>query len=331
LEQKDQSPLSSFCARVLRKLITKGSSAATHCFTKPRILLLADTPNWAFDTAAQAFVKYLSDEFEFKVAYVGSSPPPDLAQWPFDLIYVFFWGETYHQEFVRDKNRVIKEVASHRWACEDNYGLLSPSQMVQTYLRDAGTVVTISKRLQTLLAPYREVFWAPNGFDPNRFFNLNQRQGDLKLGWAGRLSDPCKGVHDILVPAAGDDFDLSIAGGDMDYLGMAQFYNSIDVLCVASTAEGEPLPLLEAMACGCYPVCVDVGIVPELIQSGHNGLIIDRSVAAFRAAFEYCYMNVETIRKAGEKNAVMILKERQWQKTIGYWRDIFRDALQKQP
>ena len=65
---------------------------------------------------------------------------------------------------------------------------------------------------------------------------------------------------------------------------MARFYNSIDVICVASTAEGDPLPLVEGMACGCFPVCVDVGIVPELVQSGVNGLIVDRTPAAFRAA-----------------------------------------------
>ena len=292
---------------------------------RPRILLLVDRPGWAFDAAAQAFVKHLSDEFEFKVEYVVQHP--DLTQWAFDLIYVFYWGETYHQKFINDPRHVIKEVASHRWAIDKQFGFLSPSQMAQAYLQDAATVTTVSQRLQKILSPVREILWAPNGFEPEKFFNRKQRQGKLKIGWAGNIADPCKGVKDILFTAAGDDFDFRIAGGDTNYLDMARFYNSIDVLCVASTAEGEPLTLLEALACGCYPVCVDVGIAPELIRSGQNGLIIDRSVAAFRAAFQYCYMNVERIRRIGEENSVMVFNERRWERTKENWRHIFRAAL----
>jgi glycosyltransferase involved in cell wall biosynthesis/polysaccharide pyruvyl transferase WcaK-like protein len=296
---------------------------------KPRILLLVDKPGWAFDVAAHAFIEHMSDAFEFKIEYVVQHP--DLSLWPFDLIYVFFWGETYHQKFINDPRRIIKEVASHRWALEENFGLLTPSQMAQTYLLDAGTIVTISKRLQEMLSPFRDVYWAPNGFEPERFNNRKLRQGNLKIGWAGNLADPCKGVQNILIPAAGDDFDFQIAGGDTNYLEMSQFYNSIDVICIASTAEGEPLTLLEAMACGCYPVCVNVGIVPELIQSGRNGLIIEHSTAAFQAAFQYCYMNIDKIRKAGEENSLMLLNIRQWGKTKKYWLEVFQTALNNVP
>lgn len=291
--------------------------------------MLVDRPGWAFDAAAQAFVKHLSDEFEFKVKYVIQRP--DLAEWPFDLIYIFYWGETYYKKFMIDSRRIIKEVASHRWAIDEQFDLLSPQQMTQKFLRDAGTVVAISQRLQKILSPYREILWAPNGFEPDRFFNKNQRQGELIIGWAGNLTDPCKGVNEILLPAAGNDFNLQIAGGDMNYLDMSQFYNSIDVFCVSSTAEGEPLTLLEAMACGCYPVCVDVGIVPELIQSNRNGLIINRSIAAFRAAFQFCYMNIEMIRNFGEKNSTRIYNQRRWERTEKKWRDVFRHALKKIP
>lgn len=79
---------------------------------KPRILLLADYHDWAFNTTAQAIVRYLSDEFDYRIEYVHDQS--DLNSWPFDLVYVFFWGETYHKIFVNDPRRIIKQISSHK-------------------------------------------------------------------------------------------------------------------------------------------------------------------------------------------------------------------------
>jgi 2-polyprenyl-3-methyl-5-hydroxy-6-metoxy-1,4-benzoquinol methylase len=294
---------------------------------KPRILLLADRPGWAFDIAARALSRYLGNEFDFKLSYVIDRP--NLHTWPFDLLYVFFWGETYHTQFISDPRRVIKEVASHRWGLEERYGCVTPAQMINRYLADAGTVTAVSKRLQQVLAPHREVLFAPNGFEPQLFFDRGRRRGALKIGWAGNASDPCKGLNDILRPATEGDFELHMAGGDLDHAQMADFYNGIDVLCVASTAEGEPLTLLEAMACGCFPVCVDVGIVPELVTHRQNGLIVNRSVAAFRAALQWCALNLDGIREAGRQNARRMRQLRRWDQVIPHWRAAFQQALNR--
>lgn len=194
--------------------------------------------------------------------------------------------------------------------------------MVVMYLSDAGTIITTSKRLQSIFSPYREVLWTPDGFEPEEFFP-GPRSGDIKIGWSGSR----KVLYDILLPAIGTDFELKIAGGDLEHGNMRDFYNSIDVLCVASVAEGAPLPLLEGMDCGCYPVCVDVGIVPELVTHLENGLIIDRNIGAFRAAFQWCRLNIELVRKAGLKNVIAVQKERTWYQVSSYWREAFRHVL----
>jgi len=294
---------------------------------KPRICLLADRPGWVFDAVASGLGKSLADEFEFRIAYVCQRP--DLSAWPFDLIYVFFWGETYHQAFVHDPRQVIKEISSHRWGLEDCYGRLSPAQAAERYLSDAATLTTTSRRLQSLFAPHREVLWTPNGFDPELFSFRRPRRGRLRIGWAGNERDPCKGLNDILRPAAGGDLELLVAGGNLDRAEMVDFYNSVDVLCVASTAEGQPLTLVEGMACGCYPVCVDVGIVPELVRHRENGLIIARTVAAFRAAFQWCSMNLERAREAGQQNAGEMLRQRTWAAVAPTARNALNQALEK--
>jgi glycosyltransferase involved in cell wall biosynthesis len=295
--------------------------------TRPRVLMLVDKRGWAYDTAAQAISKRLADEFEFRIEYVREQP--DLNAWPFDLIYVFFWGETYHQKFVKDPNRVIKEISSHRWANEDQYGRLTAEQAAQRYLSDAGTLTATSHRLRDIFSPYREVHWCPNGFEPANFQAPPLRTGPLRIGWAGNENDPCKGLKDVLKPAAGKDFELVIAGGDLDAARMGQFYNQIDVLCIASTAEGEPLTLVEGLASGCFPVSVDVGIVPELVHHGRNGLTVNRNAAAFQSAFQWCQLNVGEVRRAGEENARTMLTTRRWDDVSIHWRRALRSAYRR--
>ncbi len=305
--------------------MTVSTSVDNNRQRKPRILLLADKPGWAFDFAARAIAKHLAGAFDFRIEYVGEKP--DLNRWQFDIIYVFWWGETYHQTFIDEPERVIKDVTSHRWALEEKFGPLTTAQLVEKHLADAGTVTAVSLRLQRMISPYREVLLAPEGFESQNFFSSGERQGSLKIGWAGNVKDKCKGVKDILRPAVFPRFRLRKAGGDFDHSEMLNFYRSIDVICVASTAEGQPLPLVEAMACGCFPVAVDVGIVPELVKHRENGLIVERNASAFRRAFKWCRMNLAEVRRTGETNAELVLATRTWEKTIGYWEEIFWRTL----
>ena len=295
--------------------------------SKPRVLMLVDKRGWAYDTAAQAISKRLADEFEFRIEYVREQP--DLSAWPFDLIYVFFWGETYHQKFVQDPSRVIKEISSHRWANEEQYGRLTSEQAAQRYLSDAGTLTATSHRLRDIFSAHRDVHWCPNGFEQAQFQAPARRTGPLRIGWAGNENDPCKGLKDVLQPAVGRDFELVTAGGDLGVAQMGEFYNQIDVLCVASTAEGEPLTLVEGMASGCFPVSVDVGIVPELVRHGRNGLMVNRTPSAFQSAFQWCRLNVGAVRRAGAENARTMLTSRRWDDVSIHWRRALRSAYRR--
>ncbi len=290
---------------------------------RPKVLLLVDRPGWAYDNAAQAVARELADEFEFRTEYVAQQP--DLNAWSFDLLYVFFWGETYHHRFNVPPEKVIKEISSHRWENEDSYGRLTPQQTAQRHLADAGTWTATSHRLQSTFSPFKNVYHVPNGFDPEQFSGPD-RNGKLRIGWAGNAKDPCKGLNDILAPASGNDFELFIADGGLNATQMSEFYKSVDILCVASTAEGEPLTLVEGMASGCFPVCVDVGIVPELVTHGQNGLIVERKPEAFQSAWQWCRMNPDRVREAGRKNAFESLRTRRWHTVAEKWRQPLRSA-----
>jgi hypothetical protein len=86
---------------------------------------------------------------------------------------------------------------------------------------------------------------------------------------------------------------------------------------------------MEAMAAGCFPVCTDVGIVPELIRSGDNGLILKaRTPQAFRSAFEWCEAHLDEVRRAGADNAQQMRRERTWSRTANQFREYFYAVLE---
>ena len=66
-----------------------------------------------------------------------------------------------------------------------------------------------------------------------------------------------------------------------------ELMRSFDVFALSSIAEGTPVTLLEAMACGLPVVATKVGGIPEVVQDGVNGALVPASNAqALAAALE---------------------------------------------
>ena len=60
---------------------------------------------------------------------------------------------------------------------------------------------------------------------------------------------------------------------------------SCDVIVLLSDYEGLPIALMEAMACGCVPVCLRIRSgIPELVDDEVNGLLVDDRGAGFLRA-----------------------------------------------
>lgn len=210
------------------------------------------------------------------------------------------------------------------------YGPCTPEEFAQRYLSDCDTVICTSGRLTEIVGKvFPRTFHTPNGVDIARFGAVKRTRGDnLVLGWAGNIDDPVKGFRELIEPACGDRFKLISAKGELSHRDMAEFYGKIDILVVASRHEGEPLPLLEAMASGCFPVCVDVGIVPELIKHKENGYIVpERSVEAFRQAFEWCDDHLALVRASGLANAELIARERNWKICAQNFGRVYKQTL----
>ena len=293
---------------------------------KKRICLLCDRPNWAFDHSAQELKKQLSADFNIDIRYVINEPK--LNRKKIDLLHVWFWGETYHKKFKFPKNKILKEVSSHRWQDNPLYGPCTPAEMCNKYLEEAGHVFCTSKRLYNLIKNMREnVLLCEKGYVQSIFSYKQTRCGEMSICWAGNIKDPVKGIEEILIPATKNVYSLSLAS-DLKHEEMCDFYNNHDVYVVCSKNEATPLPLIESMACGCFPVVNDVGIVPEIIRHKENGYLVkERTIEAYQEAFNWCKNNLEYIREQGKKNAQEIYNTRRWDIMAEGYKNMYKECL----
>lgn len=132
----------------------------------------------------------------------------------------------------------------------------------------------------------------------------------------GRLH-PVKGLHDLADACAPLDCTLVLVGsgseegslqarGDVRLAGnlpgeeVADWYAAADVVALASRQEGQPVAVLEALACARGVVATRVGGVPAVIEDGSTGwLVAPRDVAALRAALREALSDVGEADRRG--------------------------------
>ncbi len=285
-----------------------------------RVGLVPYTRDWSYDLTAIALQQHLAERFELCIFYRDTLDKIRSSE--LDLVVDFWWKGTLHRRF---PNRCAKQVSSHRWA-KPRHGRYDAAGLAVAHLRRNVAIFVPSKRLEAELAPVskRPFALCPKGFHAETFGDAGDRRGDLAVGWAGNESAEDKNLA-LLVAAFPA---LRIAGGSLSQAEMPAFYNTLDVITCASDAEGDPRPLIEGMACGCFPITVDVGIAPELVRHGDNGMIVERSPAAFAEAFAWCRNNLDHVRAAGRRNAQQMLASRTWSQVSQLWGAAFELAIE---
>jgi hypothetical protein len=177
---------------------------------------------------------------------------------------------------------------------------------------------------------------APGGVDTD-FFSFKERAQNcpLRIGWAGSvrswgkefrgldiIEDACDilGWRAYFVPALREDRLRT-----MDE--MREYYlNDIDVYVDMSLTAGRQNGLLEAGSCGCRIISCRAGIAESLIQSGHNGYIVDRNKQSLAdALYEIIYI------PDNFSNAIRKTIEDKWSWSVQapIFEDIFDECLKR--
>jgi len=116
---------------------------------------------------------------------------------------------------------------------------------------------------------------------------------------------------------------------------MAAMFRRADVSVSPSEHDGTPNTLLEAMACGCFPVAGDLVSIREWIEPGGNGLLIDpaRPESLAQAVLEA--LGAPSLRvRAAEVNIRLVLDWANYtdgmSKAEGFYRDVVRRTTRSQ-
>ncbi|MBN1440186.1 MAG: glycosyltransferase family 4 protein [Anaerolineales bacterium] len=106
---------------------------------------------------------------------------------------------------------------------------------------------------------------------------------------------------------------------------MPPLYRLAPVMLSLTTHDGLPNVLLEAMACGCYPVCGDVESLREWIDDGRNGSLVppgDPQTVA--GALVRVAKDAALRMRAAERNREIIAKRAEWHGVMGRVEEFYR-------
>lgn len=186
---------------------------------------------------------------------------------------------------------------------------LVPRRLIQRAAREAQGIITVSQSLKDAMVALgvrqERVIVLRNGVDLNLFCERDRQEARRRLGLKGRtllsvgLLIERKG-HNFVIEALArlTDCTLLIAGegperpalerlsatrgvGDrVKFLGsvphdqLAGIYSAADALVLASSREGWPNVLLEAMACGTPVVATNIWGNPEVVAEAAAGVLM---------------------------------------------------------
>ncbi len=109
---------------------------------------------------------------------------------------------------------------------------------------------------------------------------------------------------------------------------MADLFRRAQVAVSPSTHDGTPNTLLEAMACGCFPVAGDIESLREWIIPGENGLLVDPGDAAALAnTILQAFAQPDLFERARKINQELISSRAEYQEGMRRAEEFYTELL----
>jgi len=291
---------------------------------KPKVLLVPDSPNWAFDNRCNALIKHLSDSFFFEKVYWKEMPDIDYSI--FDLVYYagFYmigssrdkaWGTFKKEQIVTSIPGLVS------WGVNEAIPFLNKS---------IGFSVLNSILLKDFIdKTSAKIFYTPNGVDINLFRPIPRQSNDVfTIGWAGHSGHKGKRLNILRKVVDGIPGATILVQDKEHYIPhneMPEFYNRLDCYCCISESEGSNNSILEAMACGLPVISTPVGNAPELLKDG-AGVLIKDDLSDLKEVI-ITMMADENIKEIGNKARREILHGWAWKERALQYKEMFDYAL----
>ncbi|MCC7117484.1 MAG: glycosyltransferase family 4 protein [Anaerolineales bacterium] len=112
------------------------------------------------------------------------------------------------------------------------------------------------------------------------------------------------------------------------HVKMGELFRTAQIVVSPSVHDGSPNALLEALACGCFPIAGDLDSIREWITPGENGLLINpNSPQEMAAAILLGLENADLRRAAAGLNVQLIAAKAGYEANLQKAEDFYRQVL----
>jgi glycosyltransferase involved in cell wall biosynthesis len=116
--------------------------------------------------------------------------------------------------------------------------------------------------------------------------------------------------------------------GNKPHNEVSHWLSASDIFVLPTYYEGLPNAVLEAMACGLPVIATKVGGIPEVIEEGRNGILIDKKdVESLIRAIVYLLKNQALAKNMGTQGRKMFESRFSWQKNAQKVIEIYKEVL----
>jgi glycosyltransferase involved in cell wall biosynthesis len=290
---------------------------------RPKILFIVDVYGWAWYLKSLHIKNFLSDEFDIDIIWVLGKGAIKTIPTIYDAYLTY--GYSYIDKLSNiPRNKKSTGVTAHR-----------PKSQIISQMKKAKYVHANSVLLHNELIMWglEKVYYLPNGVNEKLFTPLNPIpvNDELVIGHVGKLS-PQKGQKEYIIPAIKKSkvkqllhFNKYVDA--IPHHKMVNIHNSYDVFICASKEDGTPNGALEAAACGRPILSNRIGNMPEFIEDGVNGFLIEKTVKSYVEKIEWFRSHKEEMREMGKNARKTIEDGWTWKIQSERYRKMFWDMV----
>ena len=153
-----------------------------------------------------------------------------------------------------------------------------------------------------------------------------EKYPDIRLVCPG-MEDEQQALHWAVENCITDKVELLLAQTRQQ---MAKLFRHSLISLSITTHDGTPNSLLEAMACGCFPIAGDIESIREWITPGENGLLVDPGdPEALAGAILEAIGQPKLRRQAGERNLELVGERAEYGKCMREAEEFYRKLVGK--
>lgn len=109
---------------------------------------------------------------------------------------------------------------------------------------------------------------------------------------------------------------------------LPEYYSAADVFVITSNYDNFPNAVIEAMACGLPVVATKVGGIPQQVEHGVNGFLIqNNNIAELKESILKLVGNRTLCKEIGQRNREMVISKYNWSKSTRKFLEIYEHIL----